>query len=590
MLVFLGFVGRRRLLLSLMDKSWMKKKRGTSEYVLGVNEFLGFASKSMGSDERICCPCVKCVNYKRYNISTVHDHLVQYGMSPGYDYWFAHGELRDRAASSHPSISVADNEMCEPSSGMHELLHEAHRYILFNCDELIQIRTMHKERLKARNRSSRPTDYVIDKMHRDEFCDWFRNYVQNMDETMKHQLPNRVRWLAKGTMTRKRFRTISSSSQPPVPPSQEATASQEATPSQPPAHPSEQATMPSFDYDQSLNDNEIIGDTEVRKVRGGTRMTDVWNLKEDELIPVQFNGNGQPLGNEGGIFNKFTGCVARVANQIPLDAADWRKVPLSIKEDCWSLMTKRFTIPEPPLGDIVKSWFLKDLGEKWRNYKCSLKQKFFDEAFTPQYVKNNAPTDVNLEQFCKLVDFWFSDAGRHRSHAGKQNRSLQTTVHTAGSKSFARYAHELEKEKQVPINRADLYKAVHMRSDGSPINPDVAEKIRRMEEIGLNDSGSSQTSNEFRVDGSIGWSPSDRYAQVIGPERHGRIRGVGLGPTPSSHPANTNEQRQYQDVPNNNHVSPAIHRSSHASRKTSVADNVDDAESAGADGAEGGED
>ena len=84
---------------------------------------------------------------------------------------------------------------------------------------------------------------------------------------------------------------------------------------------------------------KCAGHTEVRKVRGGTRMTDVWNLKEDELIPVQFNGNGQPLGNERGIFNKFTGCVARVANQIPLDAADWRKVPLSIREDCWSLMT-----------------------------------------------------------------------------------------------------------------------------------------------------------------------------------------------------------------------------------------------------------
>ncbi|KAB1209714.1 hypothetical protein CJ030_MR6G001566 [Morella rubra] len=53
---------------------------------------------------------------------------------------------------------------------------------------------------------------------------------------------------------------------------------------------------------------------------------------------------------------------------------------------------------------------------------------------------------------------------------------------------------------------------------------------------------------------------------------------------------NTEEQRQYQDVANNNHVSPAIHRSSHASRKTSIADNVDDAESVGADGAEGGED
>ncbi|KAB1205905.1 hypothetical protein CJ030_MR7G027910 [Morella rubra] len=185
---------------------------------------------------------------------------------------------------------------------------------------------------------------------------------------------------------------------PPVPPSQEATASQEATPSQPPAHPSEQATMPSFDYDQSLNDNEII--------------ETVYN-------------------------------------------------------------------PRASIGDIVKSWFLKDLGEKWRNYKCSLKQKFL---MRPLRLR------------------------RHRSHAGKQNRSLQTTVHTAGSKSFARYAHEL----------------------------------RRMEEIGLNDSRSSQTLNEFRVDGNIGWSPSDRYAQVIGPERHGRIRGVGLGPTPSSHPTNTN--------------------------------------------------
>ncbi|KAB1227371.1 hypothetical protein CJ030_MR1G006299 [Morella rubra] len=275
-------------------------------------------------------------------------------------------------------------------------------------------------------------------------------------------------------MTRKRFRTISSSSQPPVPPSQEATASQEATPSQPPAHPSEQATMPSSDYDQSLNDNEII--------------ETVYN-------------------------------------------------------------------PRASIGDIVKSWFLKDLGEKWRTTR------------------------------------------RHRSHAGKQNRSLQTTVHTAGSKSFARYAHEL--------------------ANGG----DWTERFRKF------------TNFEFRVDGSIGWSPSDRYAQVIGPERHGRIRGVGLGPTPSSHPANTNvrssqptsssneravfmenrvqmlesevaslkstiqmmaqawEQRQYQDVANNNHVSPAIHRSSHASRKTSVADNADDAESAGADGAaEGGED
>ncbi|KAB1228326.1 hypothetical protein CJ030_MR6G010350 [Morella rubra] len=177
---------------------------------------------------------------------------------------------------------------------------------------------------------------------------------------------------------------------------------------------------------------------------------------------------------------------------------------------------RRFTIPEPPLGDTVKRWFIKDLGEKWRNYKCSLKHKFFNEAFTPQHVKSKAPTNVNLEQFYNLVDFWYSDAGQRRSEARKQSRSLQTSVHAAGSKSFARHAHELEKEKQVPIDRAELYKAVHSRSDGSPMNPDVAEKIRRMEEIELNDPASSQTLSQSRMGGNISWSPSDRYAQVMG--------------------------------------------------------------------------
>jgi hypothetical protein len=32
--------------------------------------------------------------------------------------------------------------------------------------------------------------------------------------------------------------------------------------------------------------------------------------------------------------------------------------------------------------------------------------------------------------------------------------------------------------------------------------------------------------------GSIPWSPNDPYAQVLGQERPGRVRGVGLGPTP----------------------------------------------------------
>ncbi|KAB1211833.1 hypothetical protein CJ030_MR5G010038 [Morella rubra] len=173
---------------------------------------------------------------------------------------------------------------------------------------------------------------------------------------------------------------------------------------------------------------------------------------------------------------------------------------------------KRFVIPEGPMGDVVKRRFFKDLGEKWRNHKCALKERHFDEARTPQ---------------------------EDRSQRGKQSRSLQTSLHTGGSRSFARHAYEMEKEKQVAIDRAVLYKAVHSRSDGTPMNADAAEKIRQIEEILCNESATSQPSRQSRTEGTINWSPSDAYAQVLGPERHGRIRGVGLGPTPSSNSTNT---------------------------------------------------
>ncbi|KAB1201836.1 hypothetical protein CJ030_MR8G004372 [Morella rubra] len=124
--------------------------------------------------------------------------------------------------------------------------------------------------------------------------------------------------------------------------------------------------------------------------RGATRMAEVWNLEEGELIP-----------------------------------------------------NKRFVIPEGPMGDVVKRRFFKDLGEKWRNHKCALKERHFDEARTPQEVKSRAPSNVNLDQFYNLVDFWFSATGRDRSQRGKQSRSLQTSLHTGGSRSFARHAYEM---------------------------------------------------------------------------------------------------------------------------------------------------
>ncbi|KAF3971256.1 hypothetical protein CMV_005138 [Castanea mollissima] len=62
---------------------------------------------------------------------------------------------------------------------------QAHRYVLFNSNEIIPFRELHKERIKSRIRPRRVPEEVINKIHIEEFCDWFRNYVVAMSNTEK---------------------------------------------------------------------------------------------------------------------------------------------------------------------------------------------------------------------------------------------------------------------------------------------------------------------------------------------------------------------------------------------------------------------
>ncbi|KAL0011155.1 hypothetical protein SO802_006263 [Lithocarpus litseifolius] len=47
----------------------------------------------------------------------------------------------------------------------------------------------------------------------------------------------------------------------------------------------------------------------------------------------------------------------------------------------------------------------------------------------------------------------------------------------------------------------------------------------------------TQLIGESSHGGGVLWAPDDAYAQVMEKERHGRVRGVGFGPTPSSRKA-----------------------------------------------------
>uniref|UniRef100_A0A8R7QJ32 Transposase-associated domain-containing protein n=1 Tax=Triticum urartu TaxID=4572 RepID=A0A8R7QJ32_TRIUA len=73
-----------------MDRSWIKARKFSEEYINGVKEFMNFVRETYAEDAQILCPCRKCLNGKQEPQGKVEDHILIYGMSSTYDRWIHH--------------------------------------------------------------------------------------------------------------------------------------------------------------------------------------------------------------------------------------------------------------------------------------------------------------------------------------------------------------------------------------------------------------------------------------------------------------------------------------------------------------------
>jgi len=48
---------------------------------------------------------------------------------------------------------------------------------------------------------------------------------------------------------------------------------------------------------------------------------------------VQWNNEGQLIGDSGALLNRFLGSVSRNSNAFPINYSSWRKIPKDYKED-----------------------------------------------------------------------------------------------------------------------------------------------------------------------------------------------------------------------------------------------------------------
>ncbi|KAF4381349.1 hypothetical protein F8388_026448 [Cannabis sativa] len=75
-----------------MDRNWMSANRLSAKYSEGVDHFLDLCQKNAKNPKLILCPCLKCVNMERMDISRIKEHLFRNGIDPSYKVWVYHGE------------------------------------------------------------------------------------------------------------------------------------------------------------------------------------------------------------------------------------------------------------------------------------------------------------------------------------------------------------------------------------------------------------------------------------------------------------------------------------------------------------------
>ncbi|KAH7674544.1 putative transposase Ptta/En/Spm plant protein [Dioscorea alata] len=264
-----------------------------------------------------------------------------------------------------------------------------------------------------------------------------------------------------------------------------------------------------------------------QKKRGRTTLKELWSLPPEERIVVSANHLGQPIGSEAQLLTGFLGMLARTGQQIGLHYESWHKVPKSLKDELFKFIELRFAF------GISKEYVLKSLGKKWRDYKHDLKKRHFKMEDGLQANKQKHPNATIRWQWEQLVDFWYSNKGEDSEKLGVASRKQQKYTHTSGSKSFARKEKEMEVNSGRKVGRLEFFKATHTKKDGTHTKKDGTHMNVKIEQI--MDKANEKLAECETVEEDMQMVETQILTEVIGKERCGRVRGLGLGPTLKSY-------------------------------------------------------
>ncbi|XP_077246411.1 uncharacterized protein LOC143886357 [Tasmannia lanceolata] len=98
-------------------------------------------------------------------------------------------------------------------------------------------------------------------------------------------------------------------------------------------------------------------------------------------------------------------------------------------------------------------------------------------------------------------------------------------MHTNGTQSFACKRYDLEKGSGKVLSRPELFKLTHTNKNGKIVDKASEDLIQKFTQYEMEHPESSSS--------NVAISRDDAFAHFMGSERHGRVRMMGFGTTPT---------------------------------------------------------
>ncbi|KAK2389775.1 hypothetical protein QL285_063342 [Trifolium repens] len=301
-------------------------------------------------------------------------------------------------------------------------------------------------------------------------------------------------------------------SPPPSPP-------QHQLPTTPPQQPKHEAVLERLPQPPPPSRNHAHWIVDVIDDDGNVRQKSV---EVKDLIPnkvgfkVQtiWNDDHQPVGEAAGLLSGYIGFLASSDQLLPIMYPKWPKVPLAKKDLIYDKNIKaKFGVSDT--NKFHKKWIYTSLGKRWRERRCFLFNRYYDWALTVEQNIEQFPPEVTKDHWAMYLNYRLSPDTMAKADKNALNRQKQRIPHTLGTRSLARTKDIMEQRDGRSYNRGDMYEISHTKRNGSYVNDEARQKNEELQK-------ERQTSSD-----------NEAFVTVFGKERHGYVRGMGLGPTPS---------------------------------------------------------